>query len=781
MLGDLQLLASPQTDLSAVPRSYVDAVRNQLGNYLPLSGGLMEGGIRFDDGFAGTNSNTDTSKYITLYSSGFGFGISPARLNYNVDSTSNHVFLVGGVDKMFIDTNGMHMRSGDLYLPNIPTSGTMATNKDYVDSRTPIVADAPNDTYWYGRHSGAWAEILGYSHIGAGAYDLNAVPFGFAGILQITNQASAPNWPSDNADQTAAVLHTWNSNQGWNGQLMMGGRQRGPQPALWYRSQDDAYGSQAWSPWTRLIGSTGGTFDGPVMFAKPVNYWTGDQLGAVPITIQANGNYQVPANLWGAGLSFNLSGGGSELDFINLFNGAGTSFAWWQVDSATAMRSLMWLLPNGDLHVSGAVYLPGDPTANNQAANKQYTDGVIARAGGPFLPIIGGTLSGNLGLNGAWPTITLDTVSGEARQIMGATGGSPRWLIRLGDNTSEAGNNTGSDFNLWRYADNGSDAWMAFYIYRQTGDAQFWGTIVVGNDPTQPLAVATKQYVDSVRTLVTGSYLPLVGGTLSGLLTAQAGITVTGGQLSANNYIWAGTQTGSGIGIVVQSAPATAPGYNWFTTQRRWLLALDQYPENGGNNGGNLAFYRYDDAGNFLGTSFSLNRADGSAWFGGVVMLAQDPTSNLGASTKQYVDAVRSFVTSNYLPLVGGQLTGPVTSRWTADPSTAQLFLGPDWSYSQEGKLRFGGTFPSSSGDGGTRLTASLRSGFVPTSAWGGEYLDVWINNGVPNDAGSDVNQVQVARFTRFGIQMPAGMAITLANDPSTGLQASTKQYVRSD
>ena len=60
-----------------------------------------------------------------------------------------------------------------------------------------------------------------------------------------------------------------------------------------------------------------------------------------------------------------------------------------------------------------------------------------------------------------------------------------------------------------------------------------------------------------------------------------------------------------------------------------------------------------------------------------------------------------------------------------------------------------------------TRLTSSLRSGFR-SNAWGYEYLDVWINNGNPNDASSDINQVMVASFNRFGITMPASMAITL-------------------
>jgi hypothetical protein len=761
MQGQLLQPLVPTTGTSLVNRNYVTST---LGGYLALSGGTMLGGISFDDSLA-TGSTTDTSKYLTLHSAGYGFGVSAYRLNYTVSATDNHYFIVGGIDKLWVNSNGVGT-SCPVYLGHDPpTTGSEAASKNYVDGRTPLATDAPNDTWWWGRHAATWAPVSGLQYIGAGAYDLNAVgPGAYIGLLNITNQTNAPNWPTDLWAQTALVLHGYNSNYGWQNQILMGPAQNTGDAAIWYRNQSGG----VWSPWWRIMTAAGGTFTGRVTFngaaVAVFNAYTGDVSGVEAIVISGNGNLTVPTPAWSGGLSWNLTGGGSELSFVNNFTTTSRSFSWWQVDSATAMRQLGWFSPNGDLSVTGAVYLlKGDPSTSTQAANKNYVDGVITRAGGPFLPIIGGTLSGNLGLNGAWPTITLDTASGMARQIMGTTVGSPRWLIRLGDNTSEAGNNLGSDFNLWRYADNGSDAWIAFFIKRQTGDVTVGGTIFVGTDPTQNMAVATKQYVDAVRTAL-GGYLPLTGGTLSGLLTAQASIQITGGAL------WSGWNGAGGAQINLQGVPGSYRSLTWYSgNYRLWDIGnSSSEPRDGSNTGGDLVFYRYDDAANILGSPLMIMRASGA------VMLDRDPTANLQAATKQYVDTK----SGNFLPITGGTLTGRLNIQFTADSTTGHLFLAPaNFSGNAlEGKLRFGGTFGIGVGDTGVRLTSSIRSGFR-SNAWGYEYLDVWINNGNPNDASSDINQVMVASFNRFGLTMPASMAITLSADPTADLQAATKQY----
>jgi hypothetical protein len=760
MQGQL-LLQFPTTDMSAVPWH---TLVQQLGGYLALTGGNMLGGISFDGSLATGSSFTDNSRYLSLHPAGYGFNVTNSRLNYNVPADASHIFWVGGIMKFYTNVSGLTMTDGDLTLAHDPTSTMHATTKQYVDGRTPFTTDAPNDQNWYGRHAAQWGYVPGVQYIGAGAYNLNAVsPFGFMGILSITNQASAPNWPSDNPDQTASVLHTYNSNAAWQGQLMMGGRQRGQQPALWYRSYDDAYVG-GWSPWTRLIGSTGGTFLATVVF------FANNTPGMVPVIVQGNGSAVTPAQNWGGAFQFNQSGGNSELDFINLFNNPGRSFSWWQMNTGgTALTEIGWFSPNGNFSVptavyTGSVHLSQTPTASDQAATLGQVNAVSASLGN-YLPLVGGILTGNLTLNASWPTISLDTATGNGRQIMGFTSGSARWLLRIGDNDPESGNNLGASFALYRYGDGGGYLGMPFFISRQTGDASFQGTIFVGTDPTQNLAVATKQYVDAVRTAL-GGYLPLSGGALSGLLTAQAGISVTGGPFTVG---WSGA---GGAGMVLQAAPGAYRALIWETGGLQlWNIGNSSgEPRDGSNTGGDLAFYRFDDAGNFLSTPLMLMRASGA------VMLDRDPSSNLQAATKQYVD---SKTAGNYLPLTGGVLSGRLDISYTASTTSCQLFLAPaNFSGNAlEGKLRFGGTFGVGVGDIGVRLTSSIRSGFR-SNAWGYEYLDVWINNGNPNDASSDINQVQVASFNRFGITMPASMAITLSADPTANLQAATKQYV---
>ena len=63
--------------------------------------------------------------------------------------------------------------------------------------------------------------------------------------------------------------------------------------------------------------------------------------------------------------------------------------------------------------------------------------------------------------------------------------------------------------------------------------------------------------------------------------------------------------------------------------------------------------------------------------------------------------------------------------------------------------IKFYGTF-NNSADTGERYVTSIRSGFDSTStAWGSEYLSVFVNNAV-NDGATDANQTEIARFTNY-------------------------------
>ena len=85
-------------------------------------------------------------------------------------------------------------------------------------------------------------------------------------------------------------------------------------------------------------------------------------------------------------------------------------------------------LPLSGGSLSGPLLLGADPAAALGAATKQYVDATITRAGGPFLPLIGGTVSG--------ATTFSSTLASGAQTINGAA-------TITGTNMLQVGNNAG--------------------------------------------------------------------------------------------------------------------------------------------------------------------------------------------------------------------------------------------------------------------------------------------------------------------------------------------------
>jgi hypothetical protein len=100
----------------------------------------------------------------------------------------------------------------------------------------------------------------------------------------------------------------------------------------------------------------------------------------------------------------------------------------------------------------------------------------------PFLPIAGGTLTGNLTISPAsgWSSLTLNTAAGNRNQLNSLRGGVARWGIDIGNDTAEAGSNVGTDFVINRFADNGTYLGQALSIYRNTGNVALTGNLDVG-------------------------------------------------------------------------------------------------------------------------------------------------------------------------------------------------------------------------------------------------------------------------------------------------------------
>jgi hypothetical protein len=121
------------------------------------------------------------------------------------------------------------------------------------------------------------------------------------------------------------------------------------------------------------------------------------------------------------------------------------------------------------------------------------------------LPLTGGELSGPLGIRSGYSVLTLQATANHAAvvldksifnnnnfsYVLGSRNGVSRWRLALGDSTGEFGSNGGSDFALHAYDDAGADLWDVLRATRTTG------LLTVRADPTAPLGIATKQYVDS--------------------------------------------------------------------------------------------------------------------------------------------------------------------------------------------------------------------------------------------------------------------------------------------
>ena len=128
-------------------------------------------------------------------------------------------------------------------------------------------------------------------------------------------------------------------------------------------------------------------------------------------------------------------------------------------------------------------------------------------------------------------------------------------------------------------------------------------------------------------------YLPLAGGTITGLLI-----------LPNNNQVQIRGAAGSLRNLIGGTAASA-----------RWNLTLgDGTAEAGANAGSNFSLQAYSDAGGFLSTPLAINRATGVATFGAAVMLSGPPTLALQAATKAYVDS------GSFVPLAGGTMTGPL-------------------------------------------------------------------------------------------------------------------------
>jgi hypothetical protein len=134
---------------------------------------------------------------------------------------------------------------------------------------------------------------------------------------------------------------------------------------------------------------------------------------------------------------------------------------------------------------------------------------------GAYVLKAGDTMTGDLTIAKAHPALHLNKTAGTDNYIYGEVGGLVRWTINPGDSIVESGGNVGSNFALNAFNDAGVFLYPTLTFLRSTG----LGT--VRGDPTDPLGIATKQYVDNA--LSSGSTVnPNFTGTIVASVAANA-------------------------------------------------------------------------------------------------------------------------------------------------------------------------------------------------------------------------------------------------------------------
>lgn len=244
-----------------------------------------------------------------------------------------------------------------------------------------------------------------------------------------------------------------------------------------------------------------------------------------------------------------------------------------------------------------------------------------------YLPLTGGTITGDLSIVKAGPFFVLDkAASAQSSIILGRKGGSNRWAMYVGDNIAEGGSNAGSNFKLEAYTDAGSVLGTAFDIARSTqildfkrtptvngapmiGGAvisdtapgapvpgQFWWESDTGilflrySDPNsqqwvQVNAAGLPEAPNDANVYLRGQNAWRSSGTIAGALTVGDWLTVTGGIIAGYGYQCRTNGTTGPAGTNVFN-------FNWNGGIGRIEAWIDNY------NAGNLAVT--GDLGNYL-------------------------------------------------------------------------------------------------------------------------------------------------------------------------------------
>ena len=293
------------------------------------------------------------------------------------------------------------------------------------------------------------------------------------------------------------------------------------------------------------------------------------------------------------------------------------------------------------------------PSQASDATNKSYVDAAISTAGdGKFLPLVGGTMTGLIQPNA---TNTID---------FGATG--RRWKDGYFAGTVFGGLFNGSGASLTNLNATNLTAGTVNVARLGTSGTRNSTTYLRGDNTWQPLSA-----------IGNGVYLPLAGGTMTGIIQPNANNTIDFGTtaLRWKDGFFAGTVhgaaiSGSGSGLTNLNAsnlttgtvPAARMSGSYTGITGVGALAAGSITSTFGNI--NIGTATFTGNGSGLTNLNATNLATGTV---DVARLGASGTRNTttylrGDNTWQPI----SGIVGSYLPLAGGTMTGTINLNGTA-------------------------------------------------------------------------------------------------------------------